>query len=302
MTYYIDFKPQMKNNLYTLLKDKLLFKFEVINVDNNKKVIHINKKYINKRAYKKVENYFEKYKYEELGGNVVVAKEIQVNYHNDILYIPQTKSIMMAMICEILKHIENIVGVDFRSECIDIASNYDSCKDVLLDVSKLFKSVNIVTTKIGNMRRMENKMQDENIIMTISNNRRKALKRSKILVNLDFDNDILSEFEINRNCIIININKSKINLNSKFHGSIIDSVSIDFDNRYNLIEKQNYNLDYLYSSYLEKMNYKEKSKAIAEDNCKIINLHGYRGIISRDELVDNFTNSAIKLDKSRKKD
>lgn len=313
MTYYIDYRAKKQKNIIEIIKNKLSFRFSIINIDNTKKCIYINKKYIDNKAHKKLDRYLKRHNYELFSKNVLIANNIQIksnkriskkNDINDLKYIPKEKYIMKSMICNILKYIETNLNIDYRNECIYISIIKDMNKDTFFDISDIFKGINFVTTRHGYIRRIEKTILKHNDTPTsVSNNRRKALLRAKILINFDFDNDLLSEFEINKDCIIVNLSNNKISLRKNFRGCIIDGVKICFKNRYEKhINSDKYNIEELYNSYIQNLDY---CKAVEHNNlndCKIINLVGNRGIILNDEIVNNFTNSTIRLDKKRKKD
>ena len=301
MTYYIDYNDLEKNSLFERILYKFILKIEVINVDNNKNVIYINKKYINKRAYKKIDSFLNKKGYKRID-SVLVSKNVRADSSIEGLYKPSEKHIMKAMTGNLLKKMEAILKTDFRNEDVSITMCNTDNKELFFDIANRFKSVNIVTTKIGNMRRFESSIKDKDIIMAISNNRRKSLKRARILINIDFNNNVLNEFEINRNCIIINLNNNKIKLCNKFQGCIIENIDVDFVNRFYQIKKENFDINYLYDSYLDNLKYRDASYNTKYDRCKIINLQGNNGFISNQELMNIYTNSAIKLDKTQKKD
>ena len=305
MTYYIDYNvDKQKHGLKAM--NKLFYKFYVIDVDNNKKCIYINKKYINTRAYKSINKYLNNHNLEPLSCNAMISKEIQIDEENNVLngirYIPKEKNVMKLMLYDILKYIEHVVDTDCRNESLYVAMINDNNKEILINILDLFKSINIVTTRLGSIRRMEKRIQKyKDTIISISNNKKKALRRAKILINFDFSSDLLNEFDLNKDCIIINLNINKINLNRSFRGSIINAIQIDFQNRYEeQINKCKYDLYNLYNSYIEHLNYHNAMEFIENDKCKIVNLVGNRGQIANKEIVNNFTNSAIKLDKIRK--
>lgn len=301
MTYYIDYKQIEKDNFIEKLLNKAFLNIDVINVDNDKNVIYINKKYIDKKAYKKINVFLDKKGYEKID-SVLVSKNICVNFDVECQYKPSDKLVMKAMIIDLLGGLEVILRTDFRNEDVSITMCNIDNKDFFIDIANVFRSVNIVTTKLGSMRKFESSIKNKNIITSVSNNRRKSLKRARILINIDFNNSMLNEFEINRNCIIINLNKNKIKLCNKFQGCIIENINIDFDNRFHQITKENFDVDYLYDSYLNHLKYNEACQNIKYDKCKIINLQGNNGFISNQELRNIYTNSAIKLDKTQKKD
>lgn len=300
MTYYIDYKVDNTKDILSKISNYLFYRFSVIEVDNDKKCIYINKKYIYNRAYKRINKYLNKQGLDILNRNTLIAKDIQLNNNiNDKKYIPKEKYLMKVMLYELLKYIEKIANADYRNESIYVSMISEENKDVLLEILDLFKNINIVTTRIGYMRRMEkNILKSKDAIISISNNKRKALRRARLLINFDFNDDLLNEFSINRNSIIINLSNEKIRLKSNFQGCIIDNIQIDFKNQFELyINKSRYNIEDLYSSYIQNYNYNNAIKQAKVDGCKIVKILGNRGFILDKEIINNFTNSAIKLDK-----
>lgn len=309
MTYYIDNKENNSKDILKKISNYLFYKFSVIDVDNEKKCIYINKKYINNKAYKKINRYLNKQGLDILDKNTLIAKNIQLkvrNNHkndvsiNEIKYLQKEKYLMKVMLYEILKYIEKIADADYRNESIYVTMISEKNMNVLLEIIDLFKNINIITTRIGYMRRLEkNILKNKDSIISISNNKRKALKRARLLINFDFNDNLLKEFSINRNCIIINLNNEKIRLNSIFQGCIIDSVQIDFKNQYEqYIKKCRYSIEDLYCSYIQQYVYNKAIKQSKEDDCKIVKLLGNSGVILNEEIINNFINSAIKLDKT----
>ena len=309
MTYYIDNKENNSKDILKKISNYLFYKFSVIDVDNEKKCIYINKKYINNKAYKKINRYLNKQGLDILDKNTLIAKNIQLkvrnNHKNDVFineikYLQKEKYLMKVMLYEILKYIEKMVDADYRNESIYVTMISEKNKNVLLEIIDLFKNINIITTRIGYMRRLEkNILKNKDSIISISNNKRKALKRARLLINFDFNDNLLKEYNINRNCIIINLNNEKIRLNSNFQGCIIDSVQIDFKNQYEqYIKKCRYSIEDLYCSYIQQYVYNKAIKQSKENDCKIVKLLGNSGVILNEEIINNFINSAIKLDKT----
>ena len=72
--YYIDYREQPNNYRSNGLLNRLFFCFKFVSIDSNKKVIYINKKYINQKAYNKLRRYIENYNFQQLSKNVVLAK------------------------------------------------------------------------------------------------------------------------------------------------------------------------------------------------------------------------------------
>lgn len=307
MTYYIEYKENKQKTIFKKILNKINYNFSIVDIDMGKRCIYINKKYINRYVHKKINKYLSNHNLEGLSDNTLIANDVIVKDNNKISkikYNPEGKYLLKVMLYDVIRYLEKIIDTDFRNEDIYIAVINDKQKNIIMHISELFRSTNIITTRVGHMRRMEKSILKSNdTIISISNNRKKSLRRAKILINFDFNNDLMMEYDINRNCIIINLNNCTMHLKKSFQGCIIDSIQIDYKNRYkNHINKDKFdNLD-LYSSYIQGLNYFEVRKHIKNDNCNIVKLIGTNGFISNSEIMNNFTNSVIKLDKTRKMD
>ena len=119
-------------------------------------------------------------------------------------------------------------------------------------------------------------------MLNISNNRKKSLLKSQIIINMDFPEELINKYKIFDNAIIININ-DKINLQSKrFNGINVNYYKINLPEEYKLDKFMD---EIVYESLIyTKNNYKEISKKIMQDNIKIIGLIGNKGIINKNEI------------------
>ena len=84
--------------------------------------------------------------------------------------------------------------------------------------------INIVSPNVKEFYNIE----DENVI--VINNKKKSLKRAKFIVNIDFDEEILKQYFINRDAVILNLSSNKIKNLLGFDGAIINNVRIINDN------------------------------------------------------------------------
>lgn len=122
-------------------------------------------------------------------------------------------------------------------------------------------------------------------MLNISNNRKKSLLKSQIIINMDFPEELINKYKIFDNAIIININ-DKINLQSKrFNGINVNYYKINLPEEYKLDKFMD---EIVYESLIyTKNNYKEISKKIMQDNIEIIGLIGNKGIINKNEIKQN---------------
>ena len=117
------------------------------------------------------------------------------------------------------------------------------------------KTINIVTNHIEKFKRLEKQLQEyEGIIITITNNKKKSLMKSQIILNIDFPKELINKYKINEDSIIVNI-KGKIKITQKrFNGLNINDYEIDYrDDKKNVKAfNNNYYLKDLYESELYK--------------------------------------------------
>ena len=75
--------------------------------------------------------------------------------------------------------------------------------------------MNIVTNHIEKFKKLEDKFMENGIMITIGNNKKKSLMKSKIILNIDFPNELINKYMIKDDAIIINVpGKAKINMKS----------------------------------------------------------------------------------------
>ena len=297
--YYIDYDNKVNKRLYRRLYSRIFFKYELINLDRNKNIIRINNDTIDRKISKKIHKCLNDGNNRLICSNKIILKEDSEEYN----YF-HGKIVLKNMILNIIEHIENIIDTDFRNESIYIAIDNDSEREIIIDLGSKFKNINIVTDKIKKLKRLDNKLNKEDkIVYSITNNRKKSLRRAKIVINFDYDVSFFEQFNMNRNCIIINLNKQNLSMKNSFHGSIIEGIRINYNNKYdNFTNIDNFDKTIVYESYIFNNKYNSAKNMIKEDNCVIEKLIGANSEIYAEELKNNFTKSTIKLDKSIKKD
>ncbi len=230
------------------------------------------------------------------------------------------KRIMKYMDLEILNYIFEKQNIEKENEEIYILIqqnknyniNYKSFLNELKEYIKKyiykFKIVNLISNDIRELKNIQDEiMEKENILISVSNNKRKALKRAKYILNINLNECELQKYTINRNAIIINLEQYIIFNKTSFNGININNIELDIPDDY--IEQfeeigENFNYTVLYESIILNLN-GEKSKnkvkeRIKEDNIKIKYLIGNNGKISDVELKQMVKNNIGILDKKQK--
>ena len=123
------------------------------------------------------------------------------------------------------------INLEEKSE-ISICINYiDDLSEKLIDsFARKFKRINIVTNYIGKYKNIEKRLyEDDGIIVNITNNKKKSLAKSSLILNIDFPKEIINKFTIFGEANIISW-EDGIKINKKrFNGKIIDNVKFIFE-------------------------------------------------------------------------
>ncbi len=160
----------------------------------------------------------------------------------------------------------------------------DINKEIIIDIAKSIKRLNIVTNHIDKCRKIEEYLYNEfGIMLNISNNKRKSLLKAEIIINMDFPQELINKYRIYDNSIILNIG-DKISLQSKrFNGININYYKIQIPDEYKLQGFQN---EIVYESLIYGKKYKDINEKITTDKIKINKLIGNNGSIKESEIAN----------------
>ncbi len=167
-----------------------------------------------------------------------------------------------------------------------------SCNSInaesIIYLAKKIKRINIVTTKISDFGKIATCLENEmGIGITVTNNKRKSLAKSKIIINIDFNEEMINQFNINRDAIIININ-NKAQVKSKlFNGINVYDYGIEYKKNLDDELYKNFDEKLVYESKISGKSYNEIIEQISNDNVKIVNLIGKNGPIDIMEYKRN---------------
>ena len=145
-----------------------------------------------------------------------------------------------------------------------------------------------MTNNIKKFNSLEEKLYNQHgILIAISNNRNKALRRANFIINLDFNNEELKNYKINRNSIIINSTNEKIEI-LYFQGIIVNNIKIVMEEKekYKELYKDFNKIDIYNTFELSNTKYIENIKKIEQSKIKIEHLLGNNGIIDVKELLN----------------
>ena len=193
--------------VYYIKQDEKL-RFRKLKIDDN--ICKISIKSHNNMATKIVKK-IKKNNIEQ----VVLSKKIKKNkdiikeLNNYNITILDGKWLMQYMIKEIIFYLEEHKKINDSDEIAILANNSNNeIKRVINELLERYKKVRVVTNNLEIFKKMENELLDYyGIPVIVSNNKRKALNKSSLIINFDFNQENINEYNINEKAIIINLNE-----------------------------------------------------------------------------------------------
>ncbi|MBR6504736.1 MAG: hypothetical protein IKT41_03385 [Clostridia bacterium] len=259
---------------------------------------------IEKNKIKMANKVYKKLKYYNID-NIVIENKLQIDDFKNSLYenninILNGRWLFNYLLIEILEYIVKVKKENLENQEISILVNDLNEINInnIYQIAEKTKRLNIVTNNIGKLKNIENKLYNEKgIMVTVSNNKRKSLLKAKIILNIDFPEDVLNKYSINKKAVLVNI-EDKININTKsFNGININYYSISENE--NVMKKFKSNNIYtgfdkniLYESLIyDKVMFHIIKDKINNDNVVIKGLIGNNGIINEKEFEKSLKNT-----------
>lgn len=221
---------------------------------------------------------------------IILSKELKEKYTRQIKVKKENEieKNIKYFLNNILEYISNKINEELETQNLYILANQynDLNLNIIKDLLNKVKTLTIVTDNLKNYKRLEDYLyKNEGTLITITNNKNKALRKAKIMINLDYSNDSINKYKINRNAIIINCVDEKIDI-VYFQGIIVNNIEISFNKKekYKELFKE-FDKSDIYKSF-EIMNLKydyiiEKNK---QNKVDIKYLLGNNGKINEKEL------------------
>ena len=221
-------------------KPKFLFKlFNIIKVKEDKIILPIKDEKISIKKAEKLVNKTKNILDKTNCNKVVLSKVIkkQEDYKNYLyssdINIVKAEQLTEILLLDILNYIKNKKALKPEELSLTIFVN-DISMNMLENLKimvKQYKRTNIITNHIQKFKKLEEDFFDEQgIIITVGNNKRKSALKSNVIINVDFPNELINQYNINDEAIIINL-RGNIKINKKrFTGININDYEIDFDN------------------------------------------------------------------------
>ena len=104
----------------------------------------------------------------------------------------------------------------------------DSCIQIIKVLAKQYKRVTVVTNHLNKLRKIEKELYDEyGVLILVSNNQKKSLAKTQLILNMDFNKEVLNKYKINENAVILNLEGDMIIYNKRFNGINVNNYEIE---------------------------------------------------------------------------
>lgn len=237
--------------------------FNIIKVQDDKIILPINEKI---RSQKRAEKLAMKTKNMLRKSNcnkIIISKKVkeQEQYMNYLytynLDIVDGKWLFEVLSDKILDYAVNKKNLE--KEDIQLSILVNDLSDIMLEKIKIlikqYKKVNIVTNHIEKFKKIEEQvLSKDGIMITVTNNKKKSIVKSKLILNVDFPEELINKYKIYDEAIIINI-KQNVRIKSKrFNGICVNDYEIKFKKEldYDNDKINKYNNKYIYEAQIYK--------------------------------------------------
>lgn len=173
----------------------------------------------------------------------------------------------------------------------------------ILALAERTRNIKLVTNNVDDFKSLEQKMQELfGILIRVTNNKRKSLEKSRLIINLDFPEELVNKYAINPDAIIVNISNQISIRAKKFSGINVHDMKLLIPNGYNSEFEKNsiyndFNSNEIYEASIMNMNFDEVQKRLVKDKVFISSLIGVNGVINKKEFEEKCENYVKSIDK-----
>ena len=274
---------RIKDKVFNSIKHESVLEKEIFSLPINKE--SKNKK-IQKVSIKLTKSLLEENIRKVVLSNELFENEILKNVlEQNRINVLDGKLIYKILLPKIIQKICLYKNSDIKEEKITILvdENNEINKNNILKISQEAKVINIVTNFINKFITTANYLYEElGILVRISNNIKKDLLNSNIIINIDFNEDLINKYYINPKAIIVNVPDNVKITSKKFSGININSYNIIIPEDYELI---GFDDKHIYEARIYYKNLHEIEQSIEENQIEIESLIGKNGIINKKEFL-----------------
>lgn len=169
------------------------------------------------------------------GDKIILSKNLKSDQDlENLLYsngwdIVKGKILFQYLILEVVEHICKQNKIIEQETQISVTVNEVNTLTInwIENLCRKFKIVNVVTNHTNYFRRLKERLwEEEGIVITITNNKKKALAKATIILNIDFPEEFINQYVIYEHSILINLEEDVKIRKKRFSGKIVNDYKI----------------------------------------------------------------------------
>lgn len=268
-------------------KPNFIFRiFNIIQLKEDKIILPIDEKKISSRKAQKLAKKTKKILDKTISTKIVISEKIQkqkeyVNLlHTYSIELINGKWLFEVLSCKILEYILGKKGIKKEETKISILVN-DLTENMLSNIrqiAKEYKRVNIITNHIEKFKKIEKQiLEKDGIMITVGNNKKKGLYKSQLILNVDFPSELINQYNIYEEAIIVNVRGNVKIAQKRFNGISINDYDITFEkiDEFDYDKSTKYKACKIYEAqFNKKQPFQEVMKQIEKDKVRITKLVG----------------------------
>lgn len=266
--------------------NKLSKMFSILKLEQDKIILPINEEKLEIKKANKLAIKTKKILDIANCNKIILSKKIKdqplyINYLNSYnIEIVDGKWLFEVLSHKIIEYILKVKKIKKEDVSISILINKITETSLynIRKIAKSYKRVNIVTNHIELFKKMEKQILDEDgIMITITNNKRKSLSKSNIILNIDFPQELINQYNIYEEAIIVNIQGNIKIKKKRFNGICINDYEIQVlnDEEFDYDKEIRYNKKDIYEANIYKKQPMENiMRKIERDKVRIVDLFG----------------------------
>lgn len=273
---------------------KILKLFNIVKIEHDKIILPINDEKIEEKQSQKLAIKTKKILDMSNCNKIILSKKIKkqqiyVNFMNSYnVEIVDGRWLFEILVCKLVEYIKN--KKNLKEQEISIGILVNSLTEYSLynikQLTKKYKKVSIITNHIEKLKKIENQIFDnEGLMITVVNNKRKSLAKTNIILNIDFPQELINQYNIYEEAVVVNIQGNIKIRKKRFNGICINNYEIKMTNTFTDLD-----YDYDKEKYFEQKDIYEASiykkqpmeniiKKINRDKIEIKELIGENSIL-----------------------
>lgn len=167
---------------------------------------------------------------------IVLSKKMKkeekyINYLNEYgIEIADGRWLFVILLTDIVNYIVEKQKIERVNISVLINDLTDKEFENIKLLAQKYMTINIVTNHIEKFRKLEQQLQEKGIIATITNNKKKSLMKSQIIINIDFPKELINKYRINESATIVNVKRPIKITQKRFNGVTVNDYEIEYRN------------------------------------------------------------------------